>query len=279
MNEKLGHQAPKNWKFNRYFNYIKIDGDLHYCYSHNFVYDCVEEERKLYNAEPCYYTDWRYGDGKHNFYKDCYLYHTRSRWGRRYELSLKACMRVVNQCRNIPMGMIVDFQHDWYYTNKKGRPIPMSYRFKVRNENRFDPKYEINSPSYSRNFDDCEYSQKLTDALRANGFIVSVSKGNTDFIMGMIATATQYTTGKRGEDREAGGQIATAYGHGMKIGFSSGNNSYRGYSCGMKNILFDYFQEFNKWSQCYELSKDMTSEEIVKQLLAPRDEQHQEFKP
>ena len=272
MNEKLGHQAPKNWKFNRYFNYVYIKGDLHYCYSHDFVFNCVEEERKLYNGEPCFYTDWRYGSGKHNYYKDTYLYSTRSKWGRKYELSLKACMRIVNHCRNIPVGTIVDFRHDWYYTTKKKKTVvPMTYRFKVRKENKFDPKYEINAPSYSRDFHCCERSQKLTEALRANGFIVSVNKGNPDFIMGMIATAQEYTTGQRDADREAGGQIATAYGHGMMIGFSSGDNTYQGYSYGRKSILFDYFGEFNKWSQCHEIDKDCAPEEVIKLLLEPRD--------
>lgn len=270
LSNKLGHQAPKRWRFNRYFNYIMIRGDLHYCATHDFVFNEVEEERKLYNAEPCYYTDGRYGSGRHNYYKDCYLYFSRSAWGKKYGLTLKTCMRIVKQCRNIPVGTIVDFTHDWYYTTKKNRVIPMSYKFKVKKENNFDPKYEINMARYRRNFDDCERSQKLTDALRANGFIVGVSKGNPDFLMGMIATAQQYTTGVRGEDKEDGGQTAIAYGHGMKIGFSSSNNSFMGYSNGCDNVLFDYFQEFNKWSQCLEISKELPAEEIVKELLEPR---------
>lgn len=273
---KLGHQAPKGWRINDHFNHIEIEGDLHYCYSHDFVYNEVEEERKHYNGEPCHYTDNRYGDGRHNYFKNCHLYFSRSKWGKRFELTLKACIRRTLRTRNIPVGTIVRFSRDWYHGGKK---IDFSYRFKVKKENRFDPEYQINMPSYSRNFDDSEYCQKLTDLLRANEFIVSVSKGNPNFIMGMLATASEYATGKRGEDVDDEGQIATAYGHGMKIGYSTGNNSYRGYSCGMNNILFDYFGEFNKWSQCYELSKDMTPEEVVKQLSAPRKDQHQEFKP
>ena len=272
MNEKLGHQAPKRLRFNRYFNYIMIRGDLHYCVSHDFVYNEVEEERKLYNAEPCYYTDARYVSGKHNYYKDCHLFWSRSKWGVKYSLTLKTCMRIIRQCRNIPVGTIVDIKHDWYYTVKKsGRAIPMGYRFKIKKENLFDPKYEINMKSYSRDFHCCERSQKLTEALRANGFIVSVSEGNPDFITSMINTAHEYCTGQREADKEAGGQIATAYGHGMMIGFSSGDNTYRGYSYGVKSVLFDYFGEFNKWSQCYEIDKTLPAEEIVEILLKPRD--------
>jgi len=266
---KLGHQAPKKYRFNRYFNYIYIKGDLHYCHSHDFVYNCVEEERKLYNAEPCYYTDWRYVDGKGNYFKDCYIYQTRSKWGKKFGLTLKTCMRITKKVRNIPIETIIEFKRDWYYTAKKsGNVIDLSYHFKIkiRKENIFDPKYEINRPSYSRNFDNCERSQKLTDALRANGFIVSVSKGNPNFIMGMIARATEYTTGKRGEDHEDGGQIAVAYGHGRMIGFSSGENNFRGYVNGCENILYDFFEEFNKWSQCIEIHKTTPINEIIKEL-------------
>jgi len=278
MTEKLGHQAPKGMRLNDHFHYVYIKGDLHYCASHDFVYNCEEEERKLYYAQPCYYTDARYLDGRGNFYKDCYLYQVRARWGSKYELSLKAAIRIINQCRNIPVGTIVDIKRDWYYTSKKGNYIDMGYRFKVRKENSFDPDYKINRKSYQRDFYDCERSQKLTEALRANGFIVSVSKGNPDFIMGMIATAQEYTTGQRDADKEAGGQIATAYGHGMMIGFSSGDNTFRGYGNGKENILFDYYQEFNKWSQCYEIEKNSSPDEVIASLMESSKEYHERLK-
>ena len=270
--KKLGHQAPKKWRINDHFNYVYIAGDLHYCYSHDFVYNEIEEERKLYNAEPCFYTDARYQAGAHNYFKDCYLYHSRHRWGKKYSLSLKACMRIVEQCRNIPVGTIVEFQRDWYYTSKKsGRPINMNYYYKVREENRFDPQYEINAKRFSRDFDTDEWAQELTAELRANGFIVGVSKGNPDFISGMLATAAAYS-GQQMDVKDNEGQIATAYGHGMIVGFSTANNDFRGYSNGCDSVLFDYFQEFDKWSRCLEISKKLSPKEIVEELLKPREE-------
>ena len=272
MNEKLGHQAPRGYVFNRYFNYVYIKGDLHYCASHDFVFDCEEQERKLYNAEPCYYTDARYISGRGNYYKDCYLYESRSRWGKKYGLSLKACMRLVERCRNIPVGTIVEFRHDWFYKSKKGSGvIPTYYKYKVRNENPFDPEYEINMAKYERNFDNDKWAQELTNELRANGFIVGVSKGNPNFIMSMIGTAQEYTGRKRDADRDEEGQIATAYGHGMIVGFSTGDDTYRGYSNGRTEVLFDYHGEFNKWSQCLGIEKSVSPKEIVAELLKPRD--------
>jgi len=265
---KLGHQAPKGWRYNRNFNHVYISGDLHYCLSHDFVYDSEEEERKLYNAEPCYYTDSRYVDTKHNYYKDCYIYFSRSRW-KNADITLKSCIRRTLQCRNIPVGTIVEFQRDWYMEKKK---IDFRYLFKIRKENNFDPKYEINLARYNRNFDNDVWAQELTEELRANGFLVGVSKGNTNFISNMISTAAAYT-GQHHEASQEEGQTAIAYGHGMKIGFSTGRDTFMGYSIGTNSVLFDYFEEFNKWSQCYEISKDLTPKEIVQELLKPREDE------
>lgn len=50
--------------------------------------------------------------------------------------------------------------------------------------------------------------------------------------------------------------IAFAVGCGLRIGFSSGNESFiLGYSDGVKEILFDYYDEFDKWSRCMGISK------------------------
>jgi hypothetical protein len=264
---KIGHQAPKRWRYNRYFNYITIRGDLHYCASHDFVYNCEEEERKLYNAEPCHYTDGRYVDTMHNYYKDCHLYFSRSRWKR--DITLKSCIRKTLKCRNIPVGTIVEFTRDWYFSDKK---IDLRYCFKVKKENYFDPQYEINLARYSRNFDNDQWAQELTEELRANGFLVGVSKGNTNFISNMISTAAAYT-GQHHEASQEEGQTAIAYGHGMKIGFSTGRDTFMGYSNGCDNVLFDYFQEFDKWSRCLEISKDLTPKEIVVELLKPREDE------
>lgn len=258
--KKLKHQAPKGCRYN-IFNYITIHGDLHYCASHNFVYNCEEEERKLYNAEPCYYTDDRYLDGRHNYYKDCHLYYSRARWGK--SISLKACIRRTLKCKNIPVGTIVEFTKDWFFSGKK---IDLSYIFKVKKENCFNPKYKINSKRYSRNFVDDQWAQELTNKLRANGFIVGVSEGNPNFLSSMISTASTYANGKPTEITEDGGQIAVAYGHGRIIGFSTGENNFRGYSNGCENILYDFYGEFDKWSRCIEINKTTPIEDIIKEL-------------
>lgn len=257
--EKLGHEAPKNYRSND-FNSIQIQGDLSYCISHNFVYNKEEEKKKLYNGEACYFTDIRFIDSNHNYYGECFLH-----WTRWKDISLKACIRKVLKCRNIPVGTIVDFKSSFYYPNKKFNP---SFKFKVRKENKLDLKFEINNPLYSNQFTNCEFSKKLTEALRKNGFIVRVEK-NESFLSNMINTSIAHTGKTDFIDSEIEGDIAIAYGHGKKIGFSSFDNDFMGYSNGCKNILWDRFDEFNKWSRCNEIDKSTPIEDIVAELMIP----------
>lgn len=263
---KLGHQAPKNWRVNR-FNSVEIEGDFAYCASHNFVYNVEEEQRKLYNGEPCYYTDARFVDGPYNFYNN-----TKLHWTRWKDISLKACMRKVRKCKGIPVGTLVGFNKSWYYTRKK---IDNSFVYKVRKENPIDIKYEITLPEYTANFTSCEFSKKLTEALRANGFIVSV-KVNTSFLGNMMNTAVAYVGGKELQDTTIKGEVAVAYGHGKKIGFSSYDDDYMGYSNGRKNVLFDNLGEFNKWSRCREIDKSTPINEIIDILKEPNPVEEEE---
>ncbi len=255
-NTKIGHQAPKGIRINN-FNSIEIKGDLAYCESHNFVYNSEEEKDKLYDGLPCYYTDIRFKDGRNNFYKNCYIH-----WTRWQNVSLKKCIRKITKCKNIPLGTIVSLNKSWYYPNSK---INNSYKFKVKNENKLDIKYEINNPKYTSNFTNCEFSQNLTNTLRENGFIVIVER-NESFLGNMFNSAIAFTGQGDLKDTEIEGDIAIAYGHGKKIGFSSFKNDFQGYSNGCENILWDIRGEFDKWSRCREISKDASIDEIVEIL-------------
>jgi len=255
-NIKLGHQAPRNWRINK-FNSIELEGDVAYCTSHDFVYNPEIEEQKLYNAQPCYYTDKRFIDGKFNFFKE-----TKIHWTRFKDVSLKTCIRKTLNCKNIPVGTIVKFAKSWYY---KGKNIDNSFLFKIKKENKLDIKYEISEPSFFNNFETHSFSKKLTNKLRENGFIVQVFNINPNYISSLISTAGEYLN-KNIEITNEEGEYAIAYGYNKKIGFSSHKNSFRGYSNGCNNILWDKFGEFNKWSQCNEINKDLEINEIIKIL-------------
>jgi len=256
IKNKLGHQAPKGWRVND-FNSIEIEGDFAYCKSHNFVYNSEEEKEKLYNAQPCYYTDKRFIDTIHNYYGETKLHWTRFKY-----ISLKTCIRKVLKCRNIPVGTIVNFNKSWYVSKFK---IDNSYKFKIKKENKLDINFEINMPEYFENFTNCEFSKELTNKLRENGFIVSVTK-NESFLTNMFNTAIALTGKKGFENSEIEGDIAIAYGYGKKIGYSSFKNDFMGYSNGCDNILWDKFGEFDKWSRCNEIPKTESIDKIIEIL-------------
>ena len=253
---KRGFQAPKEYRPYE-FHHIHIDGDLHYCASHHFVYNEVDEEKKLYNAQPCYYTDNRYVDGSCNYFKDCEIFFSRghqpkrhkNKWGsvnrnptqRWMSISLKSCIRKMRKLKGLPKGTIVEFYPDWYYP---GVSIDTSYIWVESRENIFKPEYEVNAPSYSKNFIKDDHSAELVNLLRKEGFLVSVFNK---------------------ED----GEMAIAYGYDKKIGFSSHENAFLGYSAGKDCILFDYYNEFDKWSRCRGINKTRSFEEIIKKLKAP----------
>ena len=262
--KKLGHQAPKGSRINL-FNHINIDGDFAYCASHDFIYNTKNEDYLLYQGKPCYYTDDRYYDGRHNYYKECSIH-----WTRFKDITLKTCIRKTLKCRNIPVGTIVRFSKSWIL---RGNKSDLSFHLKIKKENTFDPQYEINSPYFLTNFNTCEFSKQLVDELRKNGFLVKVYNKNPNFISGIIETAANAIGNPLTEEEKIveEGEYAIAWGYGKQIGFSSKDNTYRGYGCGCKNILFDWFDQFNKWSQCAEIPKTTPIPEIIEILMKPEE--------
>jgi hypothetical protein len=256
----LGYQAPKGYRVNSGFGRIQIK-DMHYCASHNFWFDPEEQDRLLHLAQPCFYTDWNYAGGRWNFYREGSM-----GWWRKNGISLKKAFRLLKKTRNIPAGTIVDISHNCYGTHKSGKHYRLGFLYKVKRENKFDPQYEISKPSFFKNFNTDQKAKDLTDLLRANGFIVSVSNKNTNFLSSMIATAASYQ-GSEVEPEQEDGETAVAYGHGLRVGYSSNKSTFYGYSIGVDLVLYDKWNEFDKWSRCHGISKEKTNEEIVKRLI------------
>lgn len=261
-----GHQSPKGFRQSK-FNSIEISGDLHYCSSHNFVFDENEENRKLHYAMPCYYTDHRYVSGIHNYYGNCRIF-----WGRFSPISLKSCIRRTMKCRNIPVGTFVKFGTSWQYRHNPR--IDTAYLFKVKRANEFDPQYRVNAPSFYNNFLTCERSKSLVEALRKEGFLVAVHNHNVSYVLTMINQAARITN-RSGVDELIEGEYAIAYGFGKRIGISSNDSSFMGYYDGKHNILWDKWDEFDKWSKCYHIKKTTDIEFIINLLKTPNDEINQ----
>jgi hypothetical protein len=264
--EKLGYQAPKGRRLNSGFMTIDVK-DMHYCYSHDFWYNPEEQDKLLHEGKACFYTDG-YAEGGHNYYREGSM----GRWRRGGGITLKRAKRMIRRTRNLPVGTIVNICHNCYGIGKKSRKsFSLGYRYKVTKENKFNPDYQVNRPSFFRNFTIDDKAKELVDLLRANGFLVSVSLKNPNFISSMISSAAA-AIGKDADVIEESGEYATAYGHGLRVGCSSNKDTFRGYSCGSDNILFDKWDEFDKWSRCREISKETSNQEILHILLEAEGE-------
>ncbi len=238
---------PKGRRLKRYYvNYMVRHTDLHYCESHRFWYNTVEQEALLADGKPCIYTDKRYKPSEFNSYKQGAF----GSWGRmrcninylirKQMYSLKALIRRLNNDRNLPVGTIVDIN----------TPYDDYYMYKVKKENTFDPKYEVSLPSYFNNFTSDDKMISLVNILRENGFLVDVYNYNSHFIAG-----------------HQDGEIAFAHGHGLIIGISTHDNTFNGYHNGCDSILYEFDEDFDKWSYCKKIDKKMDNNEMVKFLL------------
>lgn len=270
--DKLGYQCPKNNR-NRLFREIHIDTNIEaeyfkellYCESHNFVYDFNTENYNLQNGLPCIFTDSRY---KESVRGNCILDERRAfpkhlNIKDNKPLSLKACIRKTLKCRNIPVGYIVTFQNA-YHSKKKTN---FDYYFKIRKENNFNPNYQINKPEYFDNFTDCEFSIKLVNELRANGFIVGVHK-ESSFVIDEITKEKIHVSKVENIKSKIKNEYALAYGHNKAIAFSThDDNLFDWYSNGRKNILWSFYGCHNKWSDANEFPKKEGIEAIINELV------------
>lgn len=264
---KLGWICPKNYRINR-FSYIQFDYDsrLNYEKTNNFAYDEEEQNRLLYYSKPCIYTDNRFDDFN-CFSQDIWSGRRKSLKDKKKKIikgklkfpkkitkkfnyniynntiSLKSCFRKINKIKGIPVNTIIELQQLWYYP---GTNVNNKFIYKTKKEIENKIVFEINKPSFFNNFTYCEFSKQLTNRLRNEGFIVTVYNENPHRLIG-----------------DCEGEISIAYGYGKRIGYSSKNNTYQGYSNGCDNILYDFLGEFDKWSRCIEIPKSSSIDEIV----------------
>lgn len=253
-------KRKNSWKYlGHKFNKIDVS-DAAYCDSHNFLFDSDAEERKLYNAQPCHYTDSRYYSSPFtNSYGGCTIL-----WSRLVDKPLKYLLNVIKEVRNAS-GYDFVIESD-YYVKGAGH-----FKYIVKgSDNKFDPEYRIDESWKTGNFSCDPKAAALVDRLRAEGFIVEMKK-NQGFLTTMLNTALA-VTGKEPIENPPVEECCIAYGYGKKIGFSSNKASLFGYSYGEDNILYDYYGYFAKWSRCEQIPKDTDSEEIIKILKSERDE-------
>lgn len=246
----MGYLAPKGRRENSNFLTVQVK-DMHYCSSHKFWFDQEEQNKLLHFGKPCFYTDKRYNCATaHNSYRQGAIgwWRGRSKKG----ITLNSAIRRINKTFNLPKGTTVEIQHNCYGVSKKNKRkgFSLGYDFKVKKERMFDPNYQISRPSLFDNFDTDLKAKELTDLLRANGFLVKVYKEEDGI--------TEY---------------AIVYGHGLRAAYTARDQDLFGYTYGIKSVLFDKWDDFDKWSRCSEIDKSLPNQEIVDKLLSCKVEE------
>lgn len=230
----MPHLAPKRYRWNT-FAHIKIE-DKHYCPNLNLVYDIEEQDILLHDGKPCVYTDNRHDDKySGNFYSKCRIGKLRDR------KSLKALIRKANSLKGLKGDELIRFESLMYIP---GKNVDLAYRYRPKNTET-DIVFKVDAPTLSNNFD-TPLEASLVTQLREVGFLIFVYDTHPDFIYG-----------------KHDGMCCVGYGHGRRIGFSN-TDTFRGYKSGDGNILWEYREDFNKWSRCNILPK--TSKKLIETL-------------
>lgn len=240
-NTKLGFKTKEKYSYKKWFNKIELPRGFRFLKEFNLVINLRKEQKKLYNAIPCVYTDKRFEESLDNSYGDFY-------WDRQMFHNLSSCIRQINKAYDIPKGTIVEFDNDFTHANTNDT----YYKYKTK---RYKPSpyiYNIDLDGYNKLFTNDEHSNQLIVRLRQEGFIVEVFDRQV---------WTEYNVVYE--------EYAIVYGYNKKIGFSCFNNNFNGYSNGYDNILFDEYDWFDKWSRCIEIPKSTPLEEIINILKTP----------
>ena len=240
--KNIKRDTNKHGSYNNGFYSIELPYTtrLKFCKSHSFIFSEEDEKRKLSNAEPCFYTDDKYsgessriGIGKRN----------------KKTKSLKTAIRHCNKYKEyLPKGVIFNILNKNYLIKKSGKTQSLHVEYKPKSDSKVFNDYEITQTTeLINNFNNDEKLNELVTVMRNLGFLVYVS-----------------------ENTYEGNTQALAYGHNKMIGFSELNTRYNDYYNGKDYILWDNFDEFNKWSTAEEISKDLSINEII-ELLIPQE--------
>lgn len=241
-NSKIGYLAPKGYRWNE-FQCIKLPNNLGYCSSHNFVFNYEEERVKLYNGDPCIYTDSRYKISEE-------VYNAR-RKGSKFVRTLKSLFRIVEKIRNLPVGIIIKFTNNWYFADKN---FTIAYNYKVKSSKLFNPNYEVNDLQYLDNLSDSE----LALALSEKGFLIRTEyDGYID-----------YSKSEREYNKDV--KYYFAYGYGKIAIFA--NEDIENLGCrGSKYVMWDKVGCFDKFSKCNTINKELGLDYIINLLTTPND--------
>lgn len=228
------HTQPRGTRQNYGWRHVFIEGDspIGYCESFNAIFNHSDQTKLLYQGKPSIYTDNRF-------------------WGFSQWINLgkttKAVIRNAGKLVNISneeVTLIVNNRFRWENRLGKFQSPELKVTVPVTHE----------LPLFEKHYGNLDFLTdpkiiELTHALKENGFFFRIYK-NTGFLAG----------------GDMGGYSVFVYGENKRIGLSEFNHTFLGYDYGCDNILWDYYDEFDKWSRCYEIPKTNSVSEIIKEL-------------
>lgn len=233
---KVKFHIPKHGRFTRYFRWMQPSEQLDISVTKNgYIYNRHEQEKLLHYGKPCIYTDSRFNIDSFG------IIHAKT-----LKAAIRKCRKLVN---------LTDKPVEFYLLNKYGPARRNGTSFDVTLKSKPSKKViefinDDKAPDLSLLTD--TKVKEITQALLDNGFFVNIYK-NTCFLVGT----------------EIGGCQITAYGHGRRVGISEFDNTFRGYGNGKSEILWDYYDQFDKWSRCNEISKNTDIKDIINELTEP----------
>lgn len=212
--------------------------------------DKEQQRIELVNGRPSYHTDknwvkpvWFYDEFYgHNNIKigDKVMNRNKSDKLNFGGFTLGQALKKINKIEHLfPEETTISLINNFYCPEEEpeNRSLGLAYKTTRKFKGFTTDGFQISKPRYFANFEKDELLGKLITFLRSNGFTVSVEDADDEY--NPVQDCKQ----------------AHIYGYEKRIGISEFNNYYNGYSYGQEFILWDWYDEFNKWSQCYQISK------------------------
>jgi hypothetical protein len=204
-----------------------------------------EQEELLYNGKPCIYTDNNYSTEYNEYNYNINI--TKKRSG----VSLKTVMRKINKYKNLTNETILlKIRNANYFPRLK---MDLGVIFKMK------PTNDIVTFNKSKIFTDTSIIKdgkikEIIDILIKLDFNIFKEEFDENYDGTVIK------------------DIFVVYGANRKIGITQFDDTIYGYTDAMENILYDDYDEFDKWSRCKKIPKSNSVNDIINEIIGNNPE-------
>ena len=229
-----------------------------------------------FEGKPCIFTDDDYELFNNNYYENHGFYLP---GGRRKPGTLGSAIKKIRKMEQVfPTGTVLKLVNKSYYKDDNtGQTASLDLEYKTtRKFQGYQETFSVSKQSYLSEIPDDNIVREFVKQMRENGFLVQVTDNeqycDADHPDAYDSLA-EYHMPSPSWMRPSFAAYFT--GHGIEGGISYPGETLFGYTNGINNVLFDYKDEFNKWSRCYELKKPTNTEEVnrlVQELVTAKIE-------